>query len=784
MNGRVRRDGDGSIPQAITGGAPPSSDPILLAERQGVVFVATSGDAGGLRVPRRYWGPEIGVVAIPASEDEMRAAEVAPPSDVGAWPRAVPRPDLLAPALSRLLSGDHIEMSLHPGGDGVKAMLMATDGQRHPFPIAPKDALGLLASVFHHAPRGVVGATGAGRPARLLLSVWPGGRPHEYRLRVAGVAASAPPVALADLGLSPALMALLNETLDRPSALVLASGGSGSGRTTTLALMAQALLKLGRHGGRIGPRLATPNPALPWLADAVTDWPFPESLKEVAADFVVVERLEGLRHLLLAARLAGAGTLVLAGGPPGDPAALAVRVLRDLEASAGPDVPVMVLGQALVRTVCPQCRAWSLLPPGRALRLGFHRWDLEEMERHGGIAVPTGRGCGACCGTGVAGLAGVFGCAVSDGSAHALPTLREEGWRKVTEGNALHHDVLSLPGAHRPMRSLREIAVLAGVTFTPPQAIARAAAPGAGPVPPTPGDTPKPAVAGQSATDADELARLVGAAGHGQAAPAGRLAEMARSLAGRAADGDLAVALADMGDGFHPARHAVNCALIAARVLTGLGQSEEAPAAALLALVHGTPLAEAGVDFSALHPAAADEESLDPEGHRLRPGPIMKTLGIDDPEMAARVVDVHALLAAGSAAPADRARADLRVQAVALAAIIDRTWHDGRGRGLDLHDVASAVMSAHGQRFSALLFRGLLRAIPIFPIGCYVELSSGDIARVVSQNDENHFRPRVEVAQAAGRPGAPRRLVDLSRAPFLHIRQRVAAPTTVREAGR
>jgi len=787
MNGRLRRDGDGTGPPAAAGGNVLPADPILLAERQGVVFVATSGDAGGLRVPRRYWGPEIGVVAIPASEDEMRAAEAAPPSEAGAWRRAVPRPDLLAPALSRLMSRDHIEMSLHPGGDGVKAMLLAADGQRHPFPIAPKDALGLLAAVFHYAPRGVVGAAGAGRPARLLLAIWPGGRPHEYRLRIAGMAGSAPPVTLADLGLSPSLTALLNETLDRPSGLVLASGGSGSGRTTTLALMAQSLLQRGRRGGRIGPRTATPTPGLPWLADALTDWPFPESLKEVAADFVVVERLEGLRHLLLAARLAGAGILVLAGGPPADPGALAARVLRDLEASAGPDVPVMVLGQALVRTVCPQCRVFILLPPARALRLGFHRWDLEEMERLGGIAVPAGRGCGACCGTGVAGLTGVFGCAVSDGSAHALPALREEGWRKVTEGHALHEDVLSLPGAHRSMRSLREIAVLAGVPFTAPQALVDggvAQAQGAAAARPAPGVTPKAAVAGQSAADADELARLVRAAGRGQAPAAGRLAEMARSLAGRAADGDLAVALADMGSGFHPARHAVNCALIAARVLAGLGQAEDGPAAALLALVHGAPLAEAGVDFGVVQPAGADEESLDPEGRRLRPAPILNALGIADPEMAARVVDVHVLLSAESAAPGDRARADLRSQAVALAAIIDRTWHDGRGRGVDLNDVASAVMSTHGQRFSALLFRGLLRAIPIFPIGCHVELSSGDIARVVSQNDENHFRPRVEVAQAAGRPGPERRLVDLARAPFLHIRQRVAAPAAARQAGR
>jgi hypothetical protein len=760
-----------------------ATDPVLLAERQGVVFVATAGNAGGLVVPRRYWRPEIGVVAIPSSDDERCAAEVTSLEDTGAWRRAVPRPDLLAPALSRLTSGDHVEMSLAPGVDGLKAMLVAADGHRHPFPIAPKDSVGLLAAVLHHAPRGVVTAAGSGRPQRLLLSVRPGGRPHEYRLRVAGVAGAAPPASLADLGLSPALVALLNETLDRPCGLLLVSGGSGSGRTTTLALLADALAERGRSGGRIGPRAAGAGP--PWLANALTDWPFPESLRESAPDFVLIERLEGLRHLALAARLAGTGALVLAGAPSADPPALAARVRRDIEASAGADVPATILSQALVRTVCPECRAFTLLPQARALRLGFHRRDLEEMERHGGIGVPAGRGCASCCGTGVAGITGVFGCAVPDDSAHALPSLREEGWRKVTEGHAVHEDVLALPGAHRSMRSLREIAVLAGVPFTPPQGAGeegRIATPPPGGIAVAEPGAPLPSLSGQSATDAEELARHLRAAGRGQPPVPGRLAEMARALAGRATEGDLVASLNDIRDGFPQAPHAVNCALIAARVLAGLGQAEDAPAAALLALVHIAPLAEVGVDPGALHPEAADYETLDPGGRRLRPAPIIASLGIEDPEMAARVVDVHVLLAAG--ATGERSRADVRSQAVALGAIVDRVWSAGRARGTDLNDVASAVVSAHGQRFSPLLFRGLLRAIPIFPVGCYVELSSGDVARVVSQNDENHFRPRVEVTQAAGRPGSARRLVDLARAPFLHIRHRVAAPPAAAGGGR
>ena len=51
MHGRPRREGDGTNLAEHTDGSPLRTDPILLAERQGVVFVATSGDAGGHATP-------------------------------------------------------------------------------------------------------------------------------------------------------------------------------------------------------------------------------------------------------------------------------------------------------------------------------------------------------------------------------------------------------------------------------------------------------------------------------------------------------------------------------------------------------------------------------------------------------------------------------------------------------------------------------------------------------------------------------------------------------------
>src|SRR5262249_9779150 len=128
----------------------------------------------------------------------------------------------------------------------------------------------------------------------------------------------------------------------------------------------------------------------------------------------------------------------------------------------------------------------------------------------------------------------------------------------------------------------------------------------------------------------------------------------------------------------------------------------------------------------------------------------------------------------------ERGRADQRAQTVALSCLIEMHRHGttDAGDSRDLHDVTSLVMEQHGRRFSPNLFRALLKAIPIFPTGCLVELSSGDLARVVSQNEDNPFRPRVEItASASGEDLGERRIIDLARVPFLHVRNRVSGRT-------
>ncbi|PYS96761.1 MAG: hypothetical protein DMF50_03190 [Acidobacteria bacterium] len=763
-------------PTAAQAGAPGSQAaapalPALLADRQGVVFVATARGVESLRVPRRYWGTQVGVVPIPASDEEIRAAELGPPPDAGTWPQVVSRPDLLAPALSRLVSGEHVELSLQPGRDGLKASLLTAHGDEQPFPIAPKDALGFLAAVFQHAPRGVV-TTGLQKPPRVLLSVRPAVRRHEYRLRLAGVVAVGPPSTLSDIGLSPAVLEMALESLDRLAGIMLVSGAPTSGRSTTLELMAAALVARGRRGGRIGARRPASKVDLTWLADAVPDWPFPESLRAAGSDFVLIETLEGPGDLVLAARLAASGCLVLAGAPAAEPEALARTVERDLEAGSAPAVPVVVLSQALVRTVCRGCLTWRTIPAEEARRHRFHRRDVEEMERRGGLAVPVGGGCGDCAGTGALGLTGVFEQVGPDAGAGTLPRLREDGWRKALQGIACLDDVATLPGAQRSLRTLREIMVHAGLGpagIELPSLDERRRAPATGPAAPPATRASPPAArretpaATPAAPEADLLARLLREAGAGTKVDPQALPRLAATLAERGAgqaslQGSLAIAR-----GFRLAAHAVNSALIAARIASCLGSDVDAAGIALLALVHDAGLLDAGVDPDADLPAVLSEEVLDPKEARLAPSAALRRLGLVDTGLDGLVGQVHALLRFDPPAAAERARADLRAQVVALASLVD------------LHFQAQAVMEQHGRRFNPSLFRALLRAIPIFPIGALVELSSGDLARIVSLNEDNHFRPRVEIAAATGAEGlAERRVVDLARAPFLHIRQRVS----------
>lgn len=73
-----------------------------------------------------------------------------------------------------------------------------------------------------------------------------------------------------------------------------------------------------------------------------------------------------------------------------------------------------------------------------------------------------------------------------------------------------------------------------------------------------------------------------------------------------------------------------------------------------------------------------------------------------------------------------------------------------------------------GRAFHPLLIEEFIRAIGVFPVGSVVELNSGEVGIVISQNAAKRLQPRVMVVRdTAGNPLRPQKLLDLSRSPKL-----------------
>jgi len=71
-----------------------------------------------------------------------------------------------------------------------------------------------------------------------------------------------------------------------------------------------------------------------------------------------------------------------------------------------------------------------------------------------------------------------------------------------------------------------------------------------------------------------------------------------------------------------------------------------------------------------------------------------------------------------------------------------------------------------GRAFHPELVEEFIRCIGVFPVGSVVELNSGEVGIVISQNTAKRLQPRVMVVRdAAGAPLRPQKLIDLSRLP-------------------
>ena len=255
---------------------------------------------------------------------------------------------------------------------------------------------------------------------------------------------------LPDLGIAGDLRRRLDVLLSRTSGLVLVTGPTGSGKTTTLyaALAARSVP---------GVKVVTVEDPVEYRLDGITQLPvntkagfgFANALRAILRhdpDVILVGEMRDTETAEIAVQAALTGHLVLSTLHTTDsPSAVA----RLTEMGIAPYLVAAtlqgVLAQRLVRTLCEMCATWGAPTPEEVALLGTRGNSVQRVRQ----AV----GCSACANTGYRGRAAIAELLtlndalrkqIVDGApldalratarAQGLHSLRDDGWRLVAEG--------------------------------------------------------------------------------------------------------------------------------------------------------------------------------------------------------------------------------------------------------------------------------------------------------------------------------------------------------------
>jgi general secretion pathway protein E len=243
-----------------------------------------------------------------------------------------------------------------------------------------------------------------GRAVDARVSTLPGGFGERVVLRILDRRSGLVP--LADLGLSPQQAAQLERLAAQPDGIILATGPTGSGKTTTL----YSLLKLAQRHDR---NLVTVEDPIEYNLDGLNQtqvnadigMTFAAGLRAALRqdpDVILVGEIRDAETAGIAAQAALTGHLVFSSLHANSSVGSVVR-LRDLGVDNYLIAATLrgVIAQRLLRNLCPACR--TTRPPTDAEAKRF---------RDAGLPVPAAlgepKGCDACHGTGYSGRSGVY----------------------------------------------------------------------------------------------------------------------------------------------------------------------------------------------------------------------------------------------------------------------------------------------------------------------------------------------------------------------------------------
>jgi type IV pilus assembly protein PilB len=207
--------------------------------------------------------------------------------------------------------------------------------------------------------------------------------------------------------MDPTTLALFREMIRRPNGIVLVTGPTGSGKTTTLY---GALNEL----NTIEDKLITTEDPVEYDIDGIIQMPvdaaignsFANCLRSILRqdpDKILVGEIRDLETAEIAVQASLTGHLVFSTLHTNDAPSTVTR-LRDMGVPPFLITATLeaILAQRLVRKICPQCREQTMPSTDTLAQLDLSPDDVVDKKFY------RGRGCAACNNTGFKGRTGLF----------------------------------------------------------------------------------------------------------------------------------------------------------------------------------------------------------------------------------------------------------------------------------------------------------------------------------------------------------------------------------------
>ena len=268
-------------------------------------------------------------------------------------------------------------------------------------------------------------------------------------------------IGLEKLGFTPEVQAQLEELVIQPNGMVLSTGPTGSGKTTTQYSVLNKLNSIEKNIITIEDPVEYQLPGISQVqVNRKAGLTFANALRSFLRqdpDIIMVGEMRDLETAEIAIEASLTGHLVLTTLHTNDAPSAVIRMIdMGVEPYLISATVIGVLAQRLARRLCPHCKEPYEVPAAELRRFGFRPERPDQM-----VTLWRGRGCEACRYTGFRGRIGIFELMrVNDeiaelvvrrapladirdaAKANGMHELREDGLLKVLEGVTTPDEVM------------------------------------------------------------------------------------------------------------------------------------------------------------------------------------------------------------------------------------------------------------------------------------------------------------------------------------------------------